>query len=78
MDLLVRYLTPMTWFLWAILAVGMIEHFFLEPRGRTMLPEGTFDVLLIAMWPLLLAVWFGWKEKEKRKAQAQRNQTPTD
>ncbi len=37
------------------------------PRGRTVLSPGAFDWLLLAMWPLVLAVWFGWKEKEKQK-----------
>lgn len=66
--LLLKYLTPLSWLLWAMIAIGIIDHFFLVPRGRTLLPPGAFDWLLLAMWPLLLAVWFGWKEKEKQKA----------
>jgi hypothetical protein len=75
-DLLLRFLTPMTWLLWIVIGIGMIEHFFLEPRGRSLLPSGVFDTLLIVMWPSLLAVWFGWKEKEKRKAREGRDEPP--
>jgi hypothetical protein len=68
--LLLRYLTPMTYIMWVVIIIGMVDHFFLDPRGQAFLPPAVFDWLLILMWPLLAAVWFGNKENEKRKAQA--------
>ncbi len=68
--LLLKYLTPMTWVLWGILGVGMINSFFLEPRGIAVLPADTLNWMIYLMWPLLLAVWFGWKEKKKQEALA--------
>jgi hypothetical protein len=70
MTFLLRYLVPLTYMMWAVIIIGMVDHFFLEPRGQAVLPPVVFDWLLIAMWPLLAAVWFGNKEAEKRKAQA--------
>lgn len=67
---LLRYLAPLTYMMWAVIIIGMVDHFFLEPRGQAVLPPVVFDWLLILMWPLLAAVWFGNKENEKRKAQA--------
>lgn len=76
-QLLLKFLTPMTWLLWGMIGVGMVDHFFLVPRGIGILPQAVFDWLLILMWPVLLAVWFGWKEHEKQKAlNIQQNDTP--
>lgn len=75
--LLLRYLTPLTYLMWAVIIIGMVDHFFLEPRGLAFLPPPVFDWLVILMWPLLAAVWFGWKEVEKRKAMNQ-SEPPTD
>jgi len=76
-QFLLKFLTPMTWLLWAMIAVGMVDHFFLAPRGISMLPQAVFDWFLIIMWPVLLAVWFGWKEKAKQKAlNSQKVETP--
>jgi hypothetical protein len=76
-EFLLKYLTPMTWLLWAMIVVGMLDHFFLSPRGISILPQAVFDWFLIIMWPVLLAVWFGWKEKEKQKAlKKQQDNTP--
>jgi hypothetical protein len=65
---LLKFLRPLTWLLWGMLIIGMIDHFLLDPRGLAVLPEWLFDWLLILMWPVLLAVWFGWKEHEKQKS----------
>jgi len=54
-QFLLKFLTPMTWLLWAMIAVGMVDHFFLAPRGISMLPQAVFDWFLIIMWPVLLA-----------------------
>jgi hypothetical protein len=63
-EFLLKYLTPMTWLLWAMIVVGMLDHFFLSPRGISILPQAVFD-------------WFGWKEKEKQKAlKKQQDNTP--
>lgn len=68
--LLLKYLTPMTWVLWGILGLGMIDQFFLEPRGLSPLPQDALSWIIYLLWPLLLAVWFGWKEKKKQEALA--------
>lgn len=65
---MLRYLTPLTYLMWAAIIIGMVDHFFLEPRGLAFLPPPVFDWLVIVMWPLLAAVWFGHKEAERRKA----------
>ena len=75
---LLRYLTPLTYIMWIIIIVGMVEHFFLEPRGMAFLPPAAFDWLLILMWPLLAAVWFGHKEAEKQKALRRQEEQPED
>ncbi|MDE0780081.1 MAG: hypothetical protein OSB67_04940 [Alphaproteobacteria bacterium] len=68
MSLLLRFLTPLTYLLWGMIILGMLDHFLLGPRDLAVLPDWFFDRLLILMWPVLLAVWFGWKEHEKQKA----------
>ena len=74
---LLRYLTPLTYMMWVVIIIGMVDHFFLEPRGQAVLPPVVFDWLLIVMWPLLAAVWFGNKEAERLKA-LKRAETPTE
>jgi len=63
--------------MWVVIIIGMVDHFFLEPRGQAVLPPVVFDWLLIVMWPLLAAVWFGNKEAERLKA-LKRAETPTE
>ncbi len=67
MHLLLKFLKPLTWLLWGMIGIGMLDHFILGPRGLNFLPEGVLDWLIILLWPVLLAVWFGWKESEKQK-----------
>ena len=74
---LLRYLTPLTYMMWVVIIIGMVDHFFLAPRGQAVLPPVVFDWLLIVMWPLLAAVWFGNKEAERLKA-LKRAETPTE
>ena len=74
---LLRYLTPLTYMMWVVIIIGMVDHFFLEPRGQAVLPPVVFDWLLIVMWPLLAAVWFGNKEAERLKS-LKRAETPTE
>ena len=47
---LLKFLRPLTWLLWGMLIIGMIDHFLLDPRGLAVLPEWLFDWLLILMW----------------------------
>ncbi len=75
---LLRYLTPLTYLMWVVIIIGMVDHFFLEPRGLAFLPPAVFDWLLILMWPLLAAVWFGNKANEKRKAEARAAEPPAE
>lgn len=74
--LLLRYLTPLTYIMWAGIIIGMIDNFFLEPRGLAFLPSGAFNWLLILMWPLVAAVWFGHKEAERQKALKRHDSAP--
>ena len=74
---LLRYLTPLTYMMWVVIIIGMVDHFFLEPRCQAVLPPVVFDWLLIVMWPLLAAVWFGNKEAERLQA-LKRAETPTE
>ena len=78
MSLLLRFLAPLTYLLWGMIILGMLDHFLLDPRGIAIFPEWLFDWLLILMWPVLLAVWFGWKEHEKQKAKNSSADTPPD
>jgi hypothetical protein len=75
---LLRYLTPLTYLMWVVIIIGMVDHFFLEPRGLAFLPPSVFNWLLIVMWPLLAAVWFGNKANEKRKAEARAMEPPAE
>ena len=76
--LLLKYLTPMTWVLWGTLGVGMINSFFLEPRGIAVLRPDALNLMIYLLWPLLLAVWFGWKEKKKQEELAARAHVADD
>ena len=78
MALLLRYLTPLTYVMWAVIIIGMVDHFFLEPRGLAVLPSEWFNWMVILMWPLLGAVWFGHKEAERRKALARQEAADED
>lgn len=71
-ELFARYLTPLTYLLWAVIAVGIIDHFVVG-----LLPRPVADVNLYIMWPLLAVVWFGHKHNAKVKAQAMRDE-PND
>ena len=61
-----------------MLIIGMVDHLLFDSRGLTVLPEWLFDWLLIVIWPILLAVWFGWKEHEKQKAKNPTTDTPSE
>ena len=67
-ELFARYLTPLTYLLWAMIGVGMVDHFAVE-----FLPRRMADINLYAMWPLLAVVWFGHKHVARVKAQAMRD-----
>jgi hypothetical protein len=67
-ELFARYLTPLTYLLWAMIAVGALDHFAVE-----FLPRGVADINLYVMWPLLAIVWFGHKHVARVKAQAMRD-----
>ena len=67
-ELFARYLTPLTYLLWAMIAVGALDHFAVE-----FLPRCVADINLYVMWPLLAIVWFGHKHVARVKAQAMRD-----
>ncbi len=62
-ELFARYLTPLTYLLWALIIIGGIDHFAIE-----VLPRPVADINLIVMMPLLAAVWFGHKHKARMQA----------
>jgi len=67
-ELFARYLTPLTYFMWALIIVGAIDHFvvpFLPPRLGAL--------YLYLLWPLLAVVWFGHKHNARLKAQEARD-----
>ncbi len=64
-ELLARYLAPLTYALYIMLAVGGIDHFWIE-----FLPRPVAQLNLLALWPLLAAVWFGHKYKARMNAEA--------
>ena len=64
-ELFARYLTPLTYLLWAMIIVGSVDHFVVE-----FLPRRVADANLYAMWPLLAIVWFGHKHAARVKAQS--------
>jgi amino acid permease len=67
-ELFARYLTPLTYLMWVMIVLGMIDHFAVE-----FLPRQVADVNLYVMWPVLAIVWFGHKHKAREKAQAMRD-----
>jgi hypothetical protein len=67
-ELFARYLTPLTYLLWAMIIIGSVDHFAIE-----FLPRPVADYNLYAMWPLLAVVWFGHRHVARVKAQAMRD-----
>lgn len=67
-ELFARYLTPLTYILWAMIIIGSIDHFFAE-----FLPRPVADWNLYVMWPVLAVVWFGHRHKTRVQAQAARD-----
>lgn len=67
-ELFARYLTPLTYLMWAMIIVGGVDLFAVE-----FLPRPVADVYLYVMWPLLAVVWFGHKHIARQKAQAMRD-----
>lgn len=67
-ELFARYLTPITYLMWAMIIVGMADHFLVE-----FLPRSVADLNLYIMWPVLAIVWFGHRHKTRVQAQAMRD-----
>ena len=67
-GLFARYLTPLTYVLWVMIIIGLVDHF-----AVTFLPRQVADWNLYVMWPLLGVVWFSHKHNARMKAQAMRN-----
>lgn len=67
-EIFARYLTPLTYLLWAMIIVGGVDHFVVE-----FLPREMADVNLYVMWPLLAFVWFGHRHNARVKAQEMRD-----
>ncbi len=64
-ELFARYLTLVTYVLWAMIIIGMIDHFAVE-----FLPRSVADLNLYIIWPVLAIVWFGHRHKGRVEAQA--------
>ena len=67
-EIFARYLTPLTYLLWAMIIIGGVDHFAVE-----FLPRQVADLNLYIMWPLLAIVWFGHRHVARLKAQAIRD-----
>ena len=67
-GLFARYIEPVTYLLWVMIIIGMIDHFLVE-----FLPRPIADANLYVMWPVLAIVWFGHKHLAREKAQAMRD-----
>ena len=67
-EIFARFITPVTYLMFAMLIVGGIDHFAVE-----FLPRNVAQWNLNLMWPVLAIVWFGHKYKERMKAQTMRD-----
>ena len=67
-EIFARYLTPLTYVMWAMIIAGEIDHFAIG-----FLPREIANVSLYIMWPLLAFVWFGHRHNTRMKAQATRD-----
>lgn len=67
METLSRYLEPLTWLMWALIAIGLFDYFVTK-----VVPPEQMEWAMIVMWPLTGAVWFGWRGRKRQEAEAAR------
>lgn len=67
-EIFARYLTPLTYLMWAMIIAGGVNHFAVE-----FLPRQVANVGLYILWPLLAVVWFAHRHNARLKAQAMRD-----
>lgn len=63
-----RYLTPLTYVMYAMLIIGGIDHFAVE-----FLPRQVAGWNLIIIWPVLAFIWYGHRYNARLQAQELRN-----
>ena len=61
--LLARLTTPLTYLLWAMIIVGMVDHFF----GPVLSPP-VAEIGFYALWLVAAATWFGWRQRKRDQA----------
>lgn len=64
--LLARLTTPLTYLLWAMIAIGLANEFF-----GPFLPPLLVEFGFYALWLAAAAVWFGWRQKKRDQNAAQ-------
>ena len=67
LRLLARLTTPLTYLLWAMIIVGMLDHFY-----GPFLPAKIAELGFFAIWLTAAAVWFGWRQRKRDDAASQR------
>lgn len=58
--LLARLAIPLTFVLWAMVIVGMADHFF-----GPFLPPKLVEFGLIALWLVAALTWFGFRQRKR-------------
>ena len=62
---LARLTTPLTYVLWGLLLVGMIDYVF-----GPLLPPDVVNVGFYVLWAVAAATWFGWRQRKRDEAAA--------
>ena len=65
--LLARYTTPLTYLLWILILVGLVDQIF-----GPFLPEQVINFGFYALWLVAAMTWFGYRQR-KRDAADQRH-----
>jgi membrane protein implicated in regulation of membrane protease activity len=66
-HLLARLTTPLTYLLWIMMIIGMVDHFF-----GPYLPPPVAEIGFYALWLVAAATWFGWRQRKRDEAAAKR------
>ncbi|MEK9662819.1 MAG: hypothetical protein VW644_14010 [Alphaproteobacteria bacterium] len=64
---LARATTPLTYLLWALIAIGLTNEVF-----GPFLPPALVEIGFYMLWLAAAAVWFGWRQKKRDESAAQR------
>ncbi len=59
-HLLARLTTPLTYLLWILVVVGMVDHFF-----GPLLPPAVVEVGFYVLWLIAAMTWFGFRQRKR-------------